>query len=224
MVQTSLDAVGEALGVYKDASDGVVGEGGALGEAGNGSVVADGETLVEGFVDGETQHGAQRSTADEEEGGQRSGVYSGGTEEAQLLKHGLSQQGGLVDDVQGSAVLRDREIVKGGADDANLERGSVRELVVEIEEQLPLEAGDAGGGVGEMEDQVAVEVERGREGAHGGSTQSPGDLPEPNSPVTRPKPYSQTRKVSRAASSFRAAASERSSVGIELEKGRRGKP
>jgi len=151
-------------------------------------VVADGEALIEGFVDGKTEGRAQGRMVDEQQGGEGLGVHTGGAEEAQLFDHWLGEQVGLVDDDQGSAALGDAEIVKGGADGADLPRGRVRRLVAEIEEQFTIEAGGAGGRVGEVDDQVAVGFERSGEGANSGSTQSPVDLPEPNSPVTRPKP------------------------------------
>ena len=179
-----VDAAGQALGVVKDARDRVVGKEGACREAGNLDVVADvadrlvqierremiadGETLVEGLVDGEPQGGAQGGVTDEQQSSERLGVHLGGEEETELFEHRLSEEMSLVDDDQGGAALGGAEVVEGGADGADLARGGIGRPVAEVDQKLPVEARDAGGRVGEVDDEVAVGVEGGGEGAHSG--------------------------------------------------------
>ena len=81
-----------------------------------GEVIADGETLVEGFVDGKTKGGTQGRVTDEQQGGEGVGIHLGGEEETELLEHGLGEEVGFVDDDQGGTALGGAEIVKGGPD------------------------------------------------------------------------------------------------------------
>ena len=97
-----VDAARDPLGVFKDAGDGIVGEEGASRETGDldvvadvadglleiegREVIADGEALVEGLVDGKTQSGAEVRVTDEQQGGEGLGIHLGGEEETQLLE------------------------------------------------------------------------------------------------------------------------------------------
>ena len=103
---------------------------------------------------------------------------------------------GLVDDDQGGAAFGGVEIVKGSPDGGDHARGGVRGPVAEVKQQFAIETADTGGGVGEVGDKIAVEIERGGKGSDGSGltcTACGASVPEPNPPVTRPKPCSRTR-------------------------------
>ena len=179
-----VDTAREALGVVKDPRDGIVGEEGTTSEARDqdvvfdvadsllevegGEVVAHGETLVEGLMDSQAEGRAERGVADQEESGEGLAIHIEAEEQTELFEHVLGQEVGFVDDDQGSAALVGQEIVKGSADSGDHTRGGVRGFVAEVKQQLPIQSGDAGGGVGEIDDEVTVEVKAGGESAHGG--------------------------------------------------------
>ena len=114
------------------------------------------------------QGAAQIGVADQDQRSQRFAVHLVAEEQAQFLQHGLGQQVGLVNDHQWRAALAEAQIGEGGAnagDHAGLGEGR---LVAEGEQEFAVEAAAAGGGIGKVDDEVAIGVQTGGEGAHGG--------------------------------------------------------
>jgi hypothetical protein len=95
-------------------------------------------------------------------------IHLVGEEQAKLFEHLLGQEVGFIDDDQGSTTFVGEEIVEGGSNGGNHARGGVRGFVAEVEQQLAIQSSDAGGRVGEVDDEVTVEVEAGGESAYSG--------------------------------------------------------
>ena len=127
-----------------------------------------GQALAEGFVDGQVQGLAEDGRADQQEGGQRAAVHVGAQEQAELLESGGRQQVGFVEDEQGEALLGADEVFEGRADAGDHSGLAEGWLVAQSDQDIAVQAGDAEGGIGQVDGQVAIGVERGDEAAHGG--------------------------------------------------------
>ena len=179
----AVDLAGQAAGVLEDTFEGIVAERGTRDVPGDTQVVLDvfesffeiqgrklvrvGQALAEGFVDGQVQGLAEDGRADQQEGGQRAAVHVGAQEQAELLESGGRQQVGFVEDEQGEALFGADEVFEGRADAGDHFGLAEGRFVTQSDQDVPVEAGDAEGGIGQVDGQVAVGVERGDEAAHG---------------------------------------------------------
>lgn len=94
---------------------------------------------------------------------------------------------GFVYDHDRHAAFGIQEVGAGLAQMGDQAGTTERRFVAEAEEQIAVDTGDAGRGVGQIQDQIAIRVEAGGEG------RTAVDLPEPISPVTKPKLRSRTK-------------------------------
>ena len=106
--------------------------------------------------------------ADEQERGEGLAVHLVGAEQAQLIEHGLAEQVGFVDDDERRAAFGSEQVAKGGANAGDHARAAEGWLLTEGQQQIAVETADAQQRVGQIDHQVAVEIERGRKGTHGG--------------------------------------------------------
>ena len=180
----AVDLAGEAASVLEDTFEGIVTERRTGDIPGDAQVVLNvleglfevqgrelvrvGQALTEGFVDGQAQGMAEEGGTDEQEGGQRAAVHVGAKEQAELLESSGRQQVGFVEDEQGEALLGTNEVFESGADAGDHSGLAEGWFVAEGCQDIPVEASDAEGGVGQVDGQVAVWIEGGDEAAHGG--------------------------------------------------------
>ena len=75
---------------------------------------------------------------------------------------------GFIQDDDGRAMLAEVNLLQRGADPGDEARLAEGRLDAELQQEVPIQAGHAGGRIGQIEDEIAVEVETGGEGAHGG--------------------------------------------------------
>src|SRR3990172_6877502 len=74
---------------------------------------------------------------------------------------------GFVEDNHGCAMLGGAEVVQRRADARDQAWFAERWLDAELQQEIAIQTGDAGGRIGEIHDEIAIEVESGRKGAHG---------------------------------------------------------
>ena len=148
-----VDLAGDALGVVVDERDEAIGEDGVLA-AGNAEVVfdvggsflevegfevvADGDTLMEGFVGSEAELVSQVGLTEQNKGDEGGGVHVVIEEEAELVEDVGGQEVSFVDDQQGIASLAG-EVGEGRAE-LGEEAGETKSgLGLKSEEDLAVE-------------------------------------------------------------------------------------
>ena len=144
-------------------------------------MIAHGEPLCERFVHGQVQRPSQVGMTDQDQGGEGLAVHLVAEEQPQLFEHGLGEQVRFVEDDDGRAMLGGAEFFQGGANARHQARFAEGGFHAETEQEVAIQTGHAGGRVGEINDQIAIEIEPRREGAHGGGlarADFAGDEPE----------------------------------------------
>ena len=117
---------------------------------------------------GEAQGAAQLGLADQEERAEGLAVHVGGEKQAQLLEGGVRQELSLIEDEQRGAVFVEQLVFQDRADARDHFGSGEGRLVAEGNQEIAVEAGDAQEGIGEVDDKIAVGIQRGGEAAHGG--------------------------------------------------------
>lgn len=114
------------------------------------------------------ERAAQVGMTDQDQGGERLAILLVAEEQPQLFEHRLGEQMRLVEDDDGGAMLGDAEFFQGRANARHQARFAEGRLIAETEEQVAIQASHASGRVGEVNDQIAIKVQAGSEGAHRG--------------------------------------------------------
>jgi hypothetical protein len=130
-------------------------------------VIADGDALMEGLVGGEAEFVSQVRLAKQNEGEERSGVYVGVEQEAELVEEVGREEVSLVDDEKKETTLAG-QVGEGGAELGQEADEAKSGFDLQGEEDLAVESGDAQVGVRQVGDGVDVVVEGVSKGPKGG--------------------------------------------------------
>jgi hypothetical protein len=141
--------------------------GGGLFEVEGFKMVANGDTLIEGFVGGETELEGQVRLAEEDEGEQGGGIHLVVEQKAKLVEEVVREQVSLVDDEEDEATFAG-QVREGGAELGEETGEAEGWFCLEGEQYLMVESRGRQMRIGEVNDGVEVAVERVSEGAQSG--------------------------------------------------------
>ena len=126
-----------------------------------------GNALGEGSVCGELEHAAQFGLTNKDESGERLAVELGGEQGAQWIDEQVREEVGFIDDDDWCFALGLNEIGKDGSQGSALCSRAEGDGLIEQHEELAIQGTGGSNGQGQVEDDMAVLIERGNEGAHG---------------------------------------------------------
>jgi hypothetical protein len=121
-------------------------------------VVADGDTLVEGFVRCKAELVSQVGLSEEDEGQGRSGIHVVVEQEAELVQEVGGEEMGFVDDEEDVAALAG-QVGESGVELREEPEEAEGWLGLELKEDLAVEGDDGEMGVGEVNDGIDIAVE-----------------------------------------------------------------
>ena len=127
-----------------------------------------GNALGKGSVCGELKHTAQFRLTDEDESGEGLAVELGGKQSAQWIDEQVRQKVGFINDDDWCFALGLNEIGQNGAKGSALCGRAEGDGLIEQHEELAIQGAGGSNGQGQVEDDMAILIERGDEGAHGG--------------------------------------------------------
>ena len=127
-----------------------------------------GNALGEGSVRGELEHAAQFGLTNEDESRKRLAVKLGGKQSAQWIDEQVRQQVGFINDDDRCFALGLNEIGQDGSQGSALCSRAEGDGLVEQHEELAIQGAGGSNRQGQVEDDMAVLIERSDEGAHGG--------------------------------------------------------